>query len=204
MHLTQRMAWLACLWLCFSATAYSQTLKKDYLTYIQQAAELGWQEYPGVIASWKKAVQPSPLWGYDAPAQPIYLADILGFLYQHTHDNAYAEKVRQILIEYGSLRDAYPKDYWKTRAEYRNGMPALSNFFFMPAYSRAYLRIQDSQVLDARSRETIERDLAQSLDYVFTFPEWGAMNRAMLQAEALYCGAWHYPSCKRRKMEATG
>ena len=56
MHLTQRMAWLACLWLFFSATAHSQTLKKDYLTYIQQAAELGWQEYPGVIATWKKSV----------------------------------------------------------------------------------------------------------------------------------------------------
>jgi len=193
MRLIQRIASLACLLLFLSATSYSQTLKKDYLTYIQQAAELGWQEYPDVIASWKKAVQPSPLWGYDAPAQPIYLADILGFLYQHTHDNAYAEKVRQILIEYGSLRDAYPKDYWKTRAEYRNGMPALSNFFFMPAYSRAYLQIRDSRALDARSRESIERDLAQSLDYVFTFPEWGAMNRAMLRAEALYYGALALP-----------
>ena len=205
MHLTQRMAWLACLWLFFCATAYSQTLKKEYLIYIQQAAELGWQEYPGVIANWKKDVKPSPLWGYDAPAQPIYLADILGFLYEETHDNAYADKVRQILVEYGSLRDAYPKDYWKTRAEYRNGMPALSNFFFMPAYSRAYLRIRDSQALDARSRATIERDLAQSLDYVFTFPEWGAMNRAMLRAEALYYGAIalaHHPNASKWKQLA--
>ncbi len=193
MRLIQRMVWLACLWLVLPATSYSQTLKRDYLTYIQQAAELGWQEYPGVIANWKKNVKPSPLWGYDAPAQPIYLADILGFLYQHTQDAAYVQKVRQILIEYGQLRDAYPKDYWKTRAEYRNGMPALSNFFFMPAYARAYLRIRDSRALDARSRETIEGDLAQSLDYVFTFPEWSAMNRAMLRAEALYYGAVALP-----------
>ena len=193
MRLIQRMVWLACLWLFLSATSYSQTLKRDYLSYIQQAAELGWQEYPGVIANWKKNVKPSPLWGYDAPAQPIYLADTLGFLYQHTQDAAYVQKVRQILIEYGQLRDAYPKDYWKTRAEYRNGMPALSNFFFMPAYARAYLRIRDSRALDARSRETIEGDLAQSLDYVFTFPEWSAMNRAMLRAEALYYGAVALP-----------
>jgi len=193
MRFVQRMVRLACLWLLLSVTLFSQTLKKDYLTYIQQAAELGWQEYPAVIASWKKNVKPNPLWGYDAPAQPIYLADILGFLYQQTQDNAYADKVRQILLEYGNLRDAYPKDYWKTRAEYRYGMPALSNFFFMPAYSRAYLRIRDSQALDARSRETIERDLAQSLNYVFTFPEWSAMNRAMLRAEALYYGALALP-----------
>src|SRR5258706_14055050 len=119
MRFGQQMLCFACWWLFFSAALFSQTLKKDYLTYIQQAAELGWQEYPGVIAGWKKDVKPSPLWGYDAPAQPIYLADILGFLYQHTHDNAYPDKVRQILIEYGSLRDAYPKDYLNTPSEYR-------------------------------------------------------------------------------------
>jgi hypothetical protein len=183
------MIWMVCLCFFFPATVFCQTFKKDYLNYIQQAAELGWREYPDVIANWRKNVKPSPLWGYDAPAQPIYLADILGFLYQHTQDNTYADKVRQILTEYGSLRDAYPKDYWQTRAEYRNGMPAVSNFFFMPAYARAYLRIRDSRTLDARSREIIERDLAHSLDYVFTFPEWSAMNRAMLRAEALYYGA---------------
>src|SRR5262245_31612504 len=193
MRLLQRMVQLACLGFFLASNLSSQTLKHDYLTYIQQAAELGWQEYPEVIATWKKSANPSPLWGYDAPAQPIYLADILGFLYQQTHDNAYADKARQILVEYGGLRDAYPKEYWKTRAEYRNGMPALSNFFFMPAYARAYLRIRDSQALDASSRSIIERDLAQSLDYVFTFPEWGAMNRAMLRAEALYYGSIALP-----------
>ena len=109
MRFVQRMVWLAWLWLFLSVTLFSQTLKKDYLTYIQQAAELGWQEYPGVIANWKKNVKPSPLWGYDAPAQPIYLADILGFLYQHTQDNAYADKARQILIEYGQSAGCVPK-----------------------------------------------------------------------------------------------
>ena len=58
MRLTQRMVWLACVWPFLLATSYSQTLKKDYLTYIQQAAELGWQEYPGVIANWRKTVNP--------------------------------------------------------------------------------------------------------------------------------------------------
>jgi hypothetical protein len=47
------------------------------------------------------------------------------------------------------------------------------NFFFMPAYSRAYLRIRDSRALDARSRETIERDLAQSLDLCFYVSRMG-------------------------------
>jgi hypothetical protein len=94
------MVTFACLWFLLCASLFSQTSKKDYLAYIEQAAELGWREYPGVIENWKKTVQPSPLWGYDSPAQPIYLADILGFLYQHTGDEAYADKVRRILVDY--------------------------------------------------------------------------------------------------------
>jgi hypothetical protein len=42
-------------------------------------------------------------------------------------------------------------------------------------------------------RETIERDLAHSLDFVFYFPEWGAHNRALLRAEGLYYGALALP-----------
>lgn len=189
MTFSRRTLLIVCFFVASSVPVFSQTLKKDYLTYIQQAAELGWQEYPGVIEQWKKNINPSLLWGYDAPAQPIYLADVLGFLYQQTGDKVHAERVRDILVAFGKLRDSYPKDYWKTRAEYRSGLPALSNFFFLPAYSRAYLRIQGSTALSAEARQIIERDLAQSLDYVFTFPEWGAMNRAMLRAEGLYYGS---------------
>jgi hypothetical protein len=178
----------------------SQTLRNDYLEYIKRSAELGWSEYPKVIDQWKKKIEPSILWGYDAPSQPIYLADVLGFLYHETADPTYAEKARDILVSYGDLRDAYPKDYWKTRAEYANGIPAIPNFFFLPGYSRTYIRIRNSGVLDRASIEIIERDLALSLDFVFFFPEWGAMNRAMLRAESLYYGATalsHHPSSNK-------
>jgi len=43
--------------------AESQTKKSDYFRYIQQAAELGWKEYPEVIEKWKKSIDPSVLWG---------------------------------------------------------------------------------------------------------------------------------------------
>lgn len=65
MRFLRRILPLACLWLLFSTELFSQTLKKGYLTYIHQAAELGWQEYPGVIENWKKNVSPKLLWGYD-------------------------------------------------------------------------------------------------------------------------------------------
>lgn len=162
--------------------------KADYLQYIEAAAESGWAAYPQVIAEWKANVNPSELWGYNAPSQPVYLADILGFLYRETGERRYAQRAATLLTDYGDLRNAYPDDYQTTRAEYASGMPALSNFFFLPAYSRAYLRIRGSGVLDEAARAKIERDLAHSLDFVFHFPEWGAHNRAILRAEALYYG----------------
>lgn len=195
---------LACI-LFFLVTCRAQTLKSDYLSHIKQAADAGWQEYPRVVESWKKTTKPSELWGYDAPGQPIYLADLLGFLYHETKDHSYAEKARDILAAYGDLRDVYPKDYQSKRAEYRHGIPAISNFFIMPPYARAYMRVRESGVMDKQTREKIERDLAFSLDFIFYFPEWGAHNRAMLRAESLYYGALalaDHPHAKRWKQLA--
>src|SRR5678816_1175980 len=118
--------------------SYAQVRKADYLRYIKDAAESGLKESPTVIANWKRDTKPSELWGYDAPGHPVYLADLLGFLYIETKDKAYAERARDILASFGDLREIYPKDYQSKRIEYRNGIPAISNFFIMPAYSRAY------------------------------------------------------------------
>lgn len=183
----------------------AQTLKSDYLRYIKIAADRGWQDYPRSIEDWKKKPNHHELWGYDAPGGPIYLADLLGYLYQETKDKSYAEKTRDILASYGDLRETYPKEFQAKRAEYRNGVPAISNFFIMPPYSRAYMRIRESGVMDSKTREKIERDLAFSLDHIFYFPEWGAHNRAMLRAESLYYGAValsDHPSAKRWKQLA--
>lgn len=167
----------------------AQTLRGDYLRMIKIAADRGWADNPQIIETWKKTTRPSELWGYDAPGHPIYLADLLGYLYQETKDRSYAEKARDILATYGDLRETIPADFPGKRVEYRDGVPAISNFFIMPPYSRAYMRIRESGVMDAKTREKIERDLAFSLDHIFFFPEWGAHNRAMLRAESLYYGA---------------
>jgi hypothetical protein len=165
------------------STAVSQ--KSVYLEQIKNAAEQGWKDNPRIIEQWKRDYKPSVLWGYNSPGYPVYLAGTLGFLYEVTKDEMYARRTAELLLSYGELRNAYPKDYWKTRAEYVNGIPAISNFFFMPPYIRAYLRIRNSNVLTAQSRRTIEEDIAGSADFVFFFPEWGTHNRAMLRAEAL-------------------
>jgi hypothetical protein len=186
-------------------SAQAQMLRSDYLRLIRRAADEGWKEYPQVIERWKRAPNHHELWGYDAPGHPIYLADLLGFLYQETKDRAYAEKAREILASFGDLRATYPQEFRAKRAEYRSGVPAISNFFIMPPYSRAYLRIRESGVIDQQSRAKIERDLAFSLDHIFYFPEWGAHNRAMLRAESLSYGAValaHHPNAKKWKQLA--
>ncbi|HET6569046.1 MAG TPA: hypothetical protein VFG50_13860, partial [Rhodothermales bacterium] len=173
--------------------ASAQVPRSSYLEYVKRAAAEGWEAYPRVVAEWRANVKPSVLWGYDAPAQPIYLADILSFLYQETSDPLYARRAAQILADYGDLRNAYPKDYYKTRAEYAEGVPSMANFFFVPPYSRSYMRIRDSGVLDPTAKAKIESELAQSLDFIFHFPEWGSHNRAMLRAEGLYYGSLAIP-----------
>lgn len=174
---------LALLMLIVISTALSQ--KSAYLNAIKDAAERGWRDNPQIIEQWKKTTRPNILWGYDSPAHPVYLASTLGFLYEETKTKDYAKKAAEILAMYGDLRAVYPEANVKARIEYEDGLPALSNFFFMPPYIRAYLRIRESGVLDETAREKIETALAGSADFVFRFPEWGTHNRAMLRAEAL-------------------
>ena len=191
--------------LLFLTIQPAQAQKDLYLDYVKRAAEEGWNAYPAVIERWKSNVDPSVLWGYNSPSHPIYLADALGFLYQETGEHHYAEKAAQLLAEYGDLRDVYPDDYYQTRVEYTDGVPSLANFFFLPPYSRSYLRIRDSDVLTTELRNKIETDLAYSLDFQFSFPEWGAHNRAMLRAEGWYYGYQampDHPNAERWKQMA--
>jgi hypothetical protein len=159
--------------------------KAYYLEEIKRATEQGWKDNPAIVDRWKAGIKSNLLWGYDPPAHPVYLASTLAFLYEETRDLEYARRAASLLESYGDLRKALPNDFAGTRAEYSQGIPPLSNFFFLPPYVRAYLRIRSSNVLDAPTKTKIERDIAESVDFIFRFPEWGAHNRAMLRAEAL-------------------
>jgi hypothetical protein len=174
-----------------AGSAHSQ--KSSYLPMIRAAAEKGWAENPAVIEQWKKTSTPSILWGYDAPANPVYLAGVFGFLYQQEGDNRDALRAARLLATYGELRSVLPKGFARTRAEYAQGVPPLSNFFYLPAFSRAYYGIRTCAAIDAATRATIERDLAETVEYNFRFPEWGAHNRALLRAEGMLYAALAMP-----------
>ena len=168
--------------------------KREYFDAIRRAVDKAWSDYPAVFSAWKKTAEPNVLWGYNPPGHPVYLAAALGYLYHETHDSAYAVKAARLLEEYADLPSVMPPSYARTRIEYADGIPALSNFFFLPPFVRAYLWIRESPSLGAGARMKIESAIAQSVDFVFRFPEWGAHNRAMLRAEALACAARALPS----------
>jgi len=172
-------------------TALSQ--KKEYLDDIRLAAAKGWHDYPSVVAAWKNAAEPNVLWGYNPPAQPVYLAAALGFLYHETHDSAYAAKAARLLLDYADLPSVMPASYARTRVEYADGIPPLTNFFFLPPFVRSWLWIRDCPSIDARARAKIGTAITRSVDFVFTFPEWGSHNRAMLRAEALAYAVRAFP-----------
>ncbi|HTO94554.1 MAG TPA: hypothetical protein VMM80_09260 [Bacteroidota bacterium] len=172
-------------------TAFAQ--KKEYFDDIRRAVEKGWKDYPAVVSAWKKAAEPNVLWGYNPPAHPVYLAAALGFLYHETHDTAYASKAARLLLDYADLPSVMPASYARTRVEYADGIPPLTNFFFLPPFVRSWLWIRDYPSIDARERAKIESAITRSVDFVFTFPEWGSHNRAMLRAEALAYAVRAFP-----------
>jgi hypothetical protein len=168
--------------------------KARYLVEIRSAAEKGWRDIPGILQHWRENPNHSVLWGYNAPPQPLYLASVYGYLYRLTGENVYAERAVALLSSYPDLRQTLPPGFESTRAEYEQGVPAVSNFFFLAAYVRAVRELQGSPALSGADRDKIERNLAESIEFVFRFPEWGTHNRAALRAEALLGAAEVMPT----------
>src|SRR4030067_3850517 len=60
--------------------------KAVYLEEVKKAADRGWREMPRILEDWKKTSRSHILWGYNAEANPLYLASVMGFLYEQTSD----------------------------------------------------------------------------------------------------------------------
>jgi hypothetical protein len=177
--------------LLFSCTALAQ--KATYLAEIEKSAAQCWRTLPADLEAWKKNPNHSILWGYNPPATPLYLAATYGYLYSLDHNELYAQRALQLLAEYGTLRKTLPPDFASARIEYAKGVPPFTNFFFIPPIAQAYLAVRDSRAATPALRATIEQELQEVLDFVFTFPEWGTHNRAMLRALGLELGAQALP-----------
>ncbi|MFV1981550.1 MAG: hypothetical protein ACC655_10385, partial [Rhodothermia bacterium] len=141
--------------------------------------------------------------GYQPPNFLALVADISSYLYERTSDERYAEITRDLLIEIPELRSYFPEAF-RTRVEYQAGIPAVNWFRTLPVYAISYMRTKGSRAYTATDHRTVSEAIASSVDIVFAFPEWGAMNRALLRAESFMAASKALPdhpsSARWRKM----
>lgn len=163
--------------------------KQEYMAYMQAAAEDGWENLETARKAWRDRIDLDYVFGYNPPANDIYLAALSSNLYEITKNREYLDRVKALLLYYGKYREAYPADFFKTKAEYAKGLPALPNIFTFGKYVHAYAILRKHAALIASEKQTIEQNISESADFLVNFQEWGPMNRAMLRAEALLYAA---------------
>jgi hypothetical protein len=176
------LAGIACL---NTLQAEGGVTKDKYLAYAMAAADEAWSGLDAYHEKWRQNIDVQYVFGYNPPGNDLYLAALYANLFELKGDTSYLERARDLLVPYGRYREAYPAEYAKTRSEYARGLPAIPNIFSFPKYLRAYAVLKKHAVLTAGEQATIERDIAESADFVTNFQEWGPMNRAMLRAECL-------------------
>ena len=140
----------------------------------------------------------SELVGYQPPTFIVNIADLSSWLYQETGDKAYARTTRDLLVSMNEYRQFFPIAY-RTRVEYNDGVPAVNWFRALPVYTEAFERTKRSGVYSESDVASIRDAVESSVEIIFKFPEWGAMNRAMLRAESLLAAALAFPDHPRAK-----
>ncbi|MCG6987539.1 MAG: hypothetical protein LJF06_05120 [Gemmatimonadetes bacterium] len=163
------------------------------LELAKQAYQNGLTGTPASVQSWERTFKPTPEWGYTPPGAPPYMARLSAMLYKQTGDEAYAREAIKWLVAEPTYLKYFPESMRHFRPDYVDGVPPLTNFFEAPYYIGAYLLVKDSPSMTAADRRTIENSISESLNYIFKYPEWGPMNRAMLRAYALELGVEAMP-----------
>jgi hypothetical protein len=184
----------------FQVDDYLVTTLEHALSTKEEALDR-WKERYADLADGNNIV--AELIGYQPPNFLALVADISSHLYERTGEERYAEITRDLLVEIPELRSHFPEEF-RTRVEYEIGVPAVNWFRTLPVYAIAYMRTKDSPAYSTANHRTIGEAVASSVDIVFAFPEWGAMNRALLRAESFMAAAValpEHPSADRwRKM----
>ncbi|UCD25539.1 MAG: hypothetical protein JSW51_06390 [Gemmatimonadota bacterium] len=164
-----------------------------YLDLARQAFEEGLESIPAQVERWKETWEPQPEWGYQPPGGPPYFARLAGSLYHVTGEERYAETAIEWMVRHHEYKEYFPEEMHGVRPDYAGGVPTLTDFFQMSFFGEAYLFVKDSPSLTAEQRQIIQQSIAEGAAYVFYFPEWGPMNRAMLRAYSLLLAAKAVP-----------
>ena len=191
------LAFLSLIILCGTSRGNAGVSKEEYLSYSTAAAEQGWSNLAAEHERWRKSIDVEYVFGYNPPANDIYLAALYANLYELKGVREYLQRAKSLLLPYAEYKKAYPADFARTRPEYARGLPAVPNIFTFPKYLRAYDIVKRHGNLSAEEKRTIEQNIAESADFVIDFQEWGPMNRAMLRAECLAYAARLLPDHPR-------
>jgi hypothetical protein len=181
------------------SSAYEKAIsKQEYLAYIVAAAEDGWNDLESARQHWRETIDLEYVFGYNPPANDLYLAALCANLYEITREKKHLDRAKALLQYYDKYRKAYPADFHKTKPEYGDALPVLPNIFSFGKYVHAYFTLKKYRRLSEVEDRELRGDIAGSADYLVNFQEWGAMNRAMLRAEAMLYAAKAVPDHPHR------
>ncbi|MBN1542858.1 hypothetical protein JW992_11985 [candidate division KSB1 bacterium] len=182
---------------------FAQISDQEVLDYLERTLDHHLTQQEGMTAQWKALYTGTEvdenrleLIGYEPPDFFVHMADIAAFLYQQTGEKSHARLARDIMVSLEGYRRYFPERF-KHRVEYSRGVPVVRWFRSLPVYIRAYERTKDSGFYSEKERKTVAESVAASVDIIFAFPEWGAMNRTMLRAESLIAAATCFPDHPR-------
>ncbi|MCJ7487280.1 MAG: hypothetical protein MUQ25_14105, partial [Candidatus Aminicenantes bacterium] len=158
-----------------------------YLAYARASADWTHEHMPELLAQWKKTFDPLNVFGYRAPGGLLEMAVIYSYLYEKEKKPEYAARAKDVLLTYGDYRSAYPESSVKLRPDYKDGVPALPDFFTAMRYIRTYDALRRLGRLSPAEDNKAADLIAGSMRYLLRTQEWGPMNRSALRAETL---AW--------------
>lgn len=203
--MSRRIFWtalIALLWIGTGSRAQDVEAvpRRQYLEYAREAADWVWTHRDSLVEVWRSRLDPKSPFGYGDPGWFLDMAGIYAFLYDLEHKPEYAERAKHVLLTYDRFAEEFPREAAARWIEYRDGVPALPNFFTSMRYMRAYERLKRHGLFSKSERKRIEGIIAQAADHVIRTQEWGAMNRGILRAETLALAALLLPDHPRARI----
>jgi hypothetical protein len=169
--------------------ANSQTVNKvplkKYLEFARVAADWTWEKYDSLEQLWLKSIDPGNVFGYRPPSRYLEAASIYATLFEMEGNKKYAERAKTILLKYDSYTRYYPEAALKARPDYKEGTPALPDFFTTMRYIKPFEILKRKGYLTAPEIDKMTKVIVHNMNYLLLAQEWGAMNRAALRAETL-------------------
>jgi hypothetical protein len=188
------------LFMIMTLTLQAQTVSDELvIDYMKETLEHSLSQKDEMIENWKLQYEETAglenaleLLGYRPPDFLVSIAALSAFLYQETGEIEYAQTTRDLLVSLQDYRQYFPQRF-RDRVEYEQGVPVVNWFRTLPRFTECYERTKVSGVYSEKDIDILAESAAASVNIIFAFPEWGAMNRALLRAESFMAAAVTFP-----------